>query len=76
MKVFKTTGALVMLTLVVSCGTIKKHAVEENGSPVRAEEIDNGRSGLPAEIIESKPDFILEEYDDGQVKVVFVAVPQ
>lgn len=69
----KTTGALVMLVLIVSCGTAKEQGAQENVSPERVEEIDNSRSGLPAEIIESKPDFILEEHDDGQVKVVFYA---
>jgi len=73
MKKMKTTGALVMLVLIVSCGTAKEQGAQENVSPERVEEIDNGRSGLPAEIIESKPDFILEEHDDGQVKVVFYA---
>lgn len=73
MKVFKTTGAVFMLTLVVSCGTAKEKGAQEKVSTERTEEIENGRSGLPAEIMESKPDFILEEHDDGQVKVVFYA---
>ena len=73
MKILRTTGALVMLTIIVSCGTMKKHEAGENQSPARSEETENGRLGLPAEIMESKPDFVLEEHDDGQVRAVFYA---
>lgn len=71
MKKLKTTGALVMLVLIVSCGTAKEQGAQENSSSERTEEMQNGRSGLPAEILESKPDFVLEVLDDGQAKVVF-----
>jgi len=69
MKTLKTIIGLVLLLLFASCGGAQLQQANKLGNLEGAEEIENGRSELNAEIMEPKPEFFMGKNDDGQIKV-------
>ena len=70
MKNQKIVISLFAINMMISCGFNKNDALNERISEDQLEDASEPRSHLRPELLESKPDFELQENDDG-VKVIF-----
>ena len=70
MKNQKIVVSLFVMALVISCGFNKNDALNESIRDDKLEDAIEGRNHLQPELLESKPDFALQEHDEG-LKVVF-----
>ena len=70
MKNQKIVVWLAVMAMVISCGLNKNDTLNESTIEDQLEDAPEGRTNLRPELLESKPDFELQEHDDG-VKVVF-----
>jgi hypothetical protein len=70
MKNQKIVVWLAVMAMVISCGLNKNDTLNESTIEDQLEDASEGRTNLRPELLESKPDFVLQEHDDG-VKVVF-----
>ena len=70
MKNQKIVVWLAVMVMVISCGLNKNDTLNESTIEDQLEDASEGRTNLRPEVLESKPDFELQENDEG-LKVVF-----